>query len=437
MPATALKPRACNDRNVTSRTAALVALVVLGAALVAVLAFTTPWSTGPTPPGGRTPVSISPDFTEQEHAREDRFHREVRPWSYGNILLGLAVTLTLGLTPLGARIIELVARPFGGGWAWRAVLGALALGLIGQALAVPLAMRGEVILRRYGLSTQNWGSWWVDTLKGWAVAAVLGSLAALVFFAVVRAAPRWWWAWLAGGAAALVFILSFLYPVLFEPIFNKFTPMPESSLRTELIAMADRDGVPVKDVLVADASRRTTALNAYVSGYGASRRIVVFDTLLREAPDAEIELVVAHELGHAKRNDVLHGTAVGALGAAAGVCLVYLVLSWAPLLRRAGVDSIGDPRSLALLLAVVAVLGLIGLPMQNLISRRIEARADAHSLELTRDPETFVQMQRRLSVNNISDLDPNAFVYTVFSSHPTGPERIAQARDYAKTQAAR
>jgi STE24 endopeptidase len=422
---------------VTSRTAALVALVVLGAALVAVLAFTTPWSSAPAPSGGRTPVSVSPDFTEEQHAREDRFHRELRPWSYGSIVVGLLLTLALGLTPLGARIVELVARPLGGGWAWQAVLGALALGLIGQAVSLPLAMRGELVLRRYGLSTQDWGSWWVDTLKGWAVAAVLGSLAALVFFAVVRAAPNWWWAWVAGGAAALVFVLSFIYPVLFEPIFNKFTPMPASSLRTELMEMAERDGVPVKDVLVADASRRTTALNAYVSGYGASRRIVVYDTLLRDAPDAEVELVVAHELGHAKRNDVLYGTAIGALGTAAVLCLVYLVVGWAPLLRRAGVESVGDPRSMALLLAVVSVFGLVGLPIQNLISRRIEARADVHSLELTGDPEMFIQMQKRLSVKNISDLDPNPFVYAVFSSHPTGPERIALARDVAKTRAAR
>jgi len=419
---------------VTSRSAAAVALVVLGAALIAVLAFTTPWSPSPAPPGGRTPVAVSPDFTPQQLARENRFHRELRPWQYGNILIGLALTLALGLTPFGARIIELVARPFGGGWAWQAGLGALALGLIGQAASVPFAMRGEVILRRYGLSTQTWGSWWVDTAKAWAIAAVLGSVAVLVFFAVARAAPRWWWAWVAAGGAVLVFALSFAYPVLFEPIFNKFTPMADTSLRADLIALADRDGVPVKEVLVADASRRTTALNAYVSGFGVSRRIVVYDTLLRDAPAAEVKLVVAHELGHAKRGDVLYGTAIGALGVAAGVCLLYLLLGWAPLLRQAAVTDLRDPRSLALLLAIVSVIGLVAMPVQNLISRRIEARADANALELTGDPATFIQMQRRLSVQNLSDLDPNPFVYAVFSSHPTGPERIAQARDYAKRE---
>jgi STE24 endopeptidase len=417
---------------VTSRSAAAVALVVLGAALVAVLAFTTPWTPAPAPAGGRTQPSVGTDFTQEQHAREDRFHVELRPWSYANLALGLLISLVLGLTPVGARIVELVARPLGGGWAWQAVLGGLALGVIGRIVSVPLSMRSEVILRRYGLSTQTWSSWWVDTAKSWAISAVLGALALLAVFAIIRATPRWWWAWAAAGAAVLVFVLSFAYPVLFEPIFNKFTPMPDTPLRAELVAMADRDGVPVKDVLVADASRRTTALNAYVSGYGASRRIVVYDTLLRDAPPAEVKLVVAHELGHAKRNDVLYGTAIGALGTAAGVCLLYLLLSWAPLLRRAGVDSPSDPRSVGLLLALLAIFGLLSMPVQNLISRRIEARADEHALELTRDPETFIQMQRRLAVQNLSDLDPNPFVYVMFGSHPTGPERIAQARDYAK-----
>ena len=141
-------------------------------------------------------------------------------------------------------------------------------------------------------------------------------------------------------------------------------------------------------MLVADASRRTNALNAYVSGLGPTRRIVVYDTLLREAPPAEVEAVVAHELGHAKDRDVLTGTLIGALGAAAAVCAIYLLGSWTGLLRRAGVDSITDPRAIALLLASPLSPGSSPAPLQSLVSRRIEARADAHALALTDDPAT-------------------------------------------------
>jgi STE24 endopeptidase len=183
---------------------------------------------------------------------------------------------------------------------------------------------------------------------------------------------------------------------------------------------------------VADASRRTTALNAYVSGFGSTRRIVVYDTLLRTAPPAEVRLVVAHELGHAKRNDVLVGTLLGALGAAAACCAAYLLVSAPEVLRLAGVERFGDGRSVPLLLALAALAGVVTMPAQALVSRRIEARADVHSLDLTGDPATFIASEQRLSVTNLSDLQPNPIVYALFFTHPSGPERIALARDWER-----
>jgi STE24 endopeptidase len=183
---------------------------------------------------------------------------------------------------------------------------------------------------------------------------------------------------------------------------------------------------------VADASRRTTSLNAYVSGYGATRRIVVYDTLLARASEPEVRSVVAHELGHADDNDVGHFTWVGALGLAAGVCLLYLALTSPALQRRAGIESAADPRSVALLVALFAVVSLASSPVQSLVSRRVEARADVHALQLTGDVETFVSMQRRLSTENLSDLDPPLLVYAMFASHPTGPQRIALAREWER-----
>jgi STE24 endopeptidase len=269
-------------------------------------------------------------------------------------------------------------------------------------------------------------------LKAYAVGAVIGAVALTGFYAVTRYAPRWWWAWGAAGAAGLVVLLSFVLPVLVEPVFNKFTPMPPGPLRAELMALAERDGVPVRDVLVADASRRTRAVNAYVSGLGPTRRIVVYDTLLREAPPAEVAAVVAHELGHAKDRDVLDGTLVGALGAAAGVVALYLLGAWTPLLRAAGVTSIGEPRAIALLLAVSAVAGLASTPAQAFLSRRTEARADAHALTLTGDATAFEAMQRRLSTVNLADPDPPRWEYALFATHPTTVQRMAAARAYAR-----
>jgi STE24 endopeptidase len=213
--------------------------------------------------------------------------------------------------------------------------------------------------------------------------------------------------------------------------------MPSGELRTSLLSLAEEDGVPVKDVLVADASRRTSSLNAYVSGLGATRRIVVYDTLIDSASDREIELIVAHELGHAKERDVVWGTVMGAVGVAFLVCLLALLGRSGWFLDRAGVRAVGDGRSIALLLALVAVIGFLATPAQNLVSRRIETRADVQALDLTHAPDASIAMQKRLSTRNLSDLDPSPLVFGMFATHPTGPQRIALARTWERIRAAR
>ena len=406
-----------------------ITLAVLLIGLGAVLWLTVPWTVLP---GAHPHVDVARDFTSAEVAREVAFHNAVRPPSYAGLVLGLVVAGVLGLTPLGARIVSAVARPLGGGWAWQVLLGTVTLAILGRLVTLPLDVQVERVLRRYGLSTQSWGSWLVDALKGVGVYSVLTGVVLLAVFGLIRLAPRTWWAWAAAATACFVVLGSFVYPLVVEPVFNKFTSLPAGQLRTDLLDMAARDNVPVKDVLVADASRRTTSLNAYVSGFGSTRRIVVYDTLVEKATPAEVELIVAHELGHAKRQDVLHGTLLGALGGAAGVCALGLLLSWTPLLQRVGASSPGDPRVIPLLLFLVAASSLAFAPATNLISRRIEARADVHSLDVTRDVPTFITSEQRLARTNLSDLEPNPFLYAMFSTHPTSPQRIALAREWAR-----
>lgn len=416
--------------SVSPRFWAALVLALLVAAIVVVAVALVPWHAAPAPRADQ--LAALRAMPAGPVARGRAFHAALRPSLYGSAIVGLVIALVLGLTPLGARIVAACGRPFGGNWIAEAVLGGLVVVFLGSLLTLPFGAWQHVVLRRYGLSTQGWRGWTVDLLKSYAVGAVIAAVALLGLYAIARATPRWWWAWGAAGAAALVVLMSFVFPVLVEPIFNRFTPMPAGALRDDLIALADRDGVPVRDVLVADASRRTTALNAYVSGFGATRRIVVYDTLLREASPDEVRSVVAHELGHAKDRDVLTGTALGALGAASAVIVVYLLGSWTGLLRRAGIDAIGQPRSIALLLALAAIAGVLATPAQNLVTRRVEARADTHALELTRDPGTFAAMQQRLALVNLSDVDPNPFEYVLLFTHPSTVRRIAAARAWAR-----
>jgi STE24 endopeptidase len=414
----------------TSRFWAAGALAVLLIALIAVAVALIPWHRPPAPRADQ--LAALGQLPSEQVAKARAFHAALRPPAYTGLAAGLLAALVLGLTPLGAGVVSLVGRAFGGNWVAQAVFGGLAVVLLAELVTLPFAAWRHTVVVRYGISTQSWGGWAIDVAKSFVVGALIGGLTLLGFYTVVRFAPRWWWAFAAAGAAGLVVLLSFVVPVLVEPVFNRFTPMPDSPLRTALLALAERDGVGVRDVLVADASRRTRAVNAYVSGLGPTRRIVVYDTLLKEATPDEVISVVAHELGHTRHNDVRTGTLVGALGTAAGVIALYLLGSWTGVLRLAGVASIGEPQAIGLVLALATVAGLAGGPAQAFVSRRIEARADAHALELTGDPATFEAMQWRLSAVNLSDPDPPAWEYVLTASHPSTVERMAAARAYAR-----
>lgn len=363
------------------------------------------------------------DFSAEYVARARALRRQAWPAALGGRAAGLALLLALGLTPAGAWLVA----GFGGTWAGRVAGGALTLVLLPQLLALPFAARSRVVRAGFGLVTQGWGGWAVDVLRGLAVSLPLAAGALFAVYALAGV-TRWWWAWAALGAAAATVLLSWAAPLLFEPLFNRFTPMGPGPLRDALLALAARDGVAVRDVLVADASRRTTALNAYVSGFGRTRRIVVYDTLLSTADPREVELVVAHELGHVVHGDVARGTALGAVGAALGVCLLALVTSWQPLLDAAGVPDVADPRSAWLLAAAASLGGALAGPAGCALSRRVERRADRHALALTADPAGFAAMQRRLTVANVAEPAPPRALHLLWGTHPTPAERLALAR---------
>jgi STE24 endopeptidase len=314
--------------------------------------------------------------------------------------------------------------------------GSAALVLLGRAVTLPFSARVRAVSVRYGLVTQGWGGWAVDVLRGTAVTLALFLPLTLGLYALIGWSPGRWWVPGAVGAGLLAVALSFLHPLVLEPLFNRFTPLAEGELRTALLELARRDGIAVREVLVADAARRTTALNAYVSGFGPTRRIVVYDTLLSTAEPREVELVAAHELGHVKHRDVATGTALGALGAAVAVPVLAALLAWRPLLDAAGAADAQDPRSLPLLAALAALLGALSVPAQCAASRRIETRADRHALELTGDAEQFIAMQRRLAVTNVADPYPPRTVELLLATHPSTGRRIAAARAWLAAKAA-
>jgi STE24 endopeptidase len=412
------------ERAAPSLRLSLAVTLVAGTAFVVVAALVVPWHWLPGQHVRAVPAGQV--FSPAQIAKGEHVSGLLRHAAWANLVIGVLVAAFLGFTRWGSVFVGRLP----GRWWVKVVLGCLGLSAVGALVSLPLAWRGQRVELSEGLSRQAWASWLADRGIDLAVTWAFTAVALLVVVGLARLAPRTWPLWGALAAAALAMTGSFLYPVLVEPLFNDFTPMKAGPLRSDILALAKTEHVHVDDVLVADASRRTTTLNAYVSGFGSTRRVVVYDTLLTGLPPAETEMIVAHELGHAKHDDVLIGTILGALGSAFGIGLLGLLLGRRRLLERVEVDGLGDPRVVALLLALATVGSLLASPVQSTISRSIEARADLTALQATKDPQTFIAMQKQLALRSLSDPTPPAWSQFWFGSHPTTLQRIGMARAF-------
>lgn len=393
-----------------------VAAGVAGAGAVVFLALAVwlvPWD--PVPGGALRPPAASDVFSVQEIQRGEGYSATARLWSRASLVVALAVACVLGFTSAGRRLVGRLRGP----WWIRVVQAVVVVEVVGRLATLPIAVRLRAHQREWGLSEQPWSGFARDVLVREGVALAVTCVALVALVGAARRWRRWWPAVGAAVAAAFVGLGSFAYPVVFEPMFNSFAPLEDDALGARIHAVAAQEGVAVDEVLVADASRRTTTLNAYVSGIGSTRRVVLYDNLLA-APEEEVVAVVAHELAHAKHHDVVVGTALGAAGSVLAVGLLGLLLGR----RRHPAD---DPGSVPRILALVAVGSLLAMPVQNTISRQVETRADVTALLTTGEPAPFVDLQRRLAVRSLADPSPAAWSQFWFGSHPTVLQRIAIA----------
>jgi len=390
-------------------------LLALGALLI-------PWSWVP---GGKLVDVPAREVFSGEHLRRAETYASMqRHLGWASLAVSLALALLLGLTSLGARLAGRVRGP----WWLRALLTTLVLLVLGELATLPfsLAVRGNAL--EYGLTSQSLGGWLRDQGTSLLVSWALSGAMVLLVVGTARRSPRRWPLWTALAGAVLTVVGSWVYPVVVEPLFNHFTPLPDGELRSEVMALARKEKVPISDVLVADASRRTTTLNAYVSGIGSTKRVVLYDNLVDDVPRREAMIVVAHELGHDRHHDVAVGTALGAVGVALGSGLLGLLLSRRWLLDRAGVDDPGQPEVVALVLALAAAGSLLASPVASTASRAVEARADRSALAATGDYEGFERMQVKLALRSLSDDDPPRLSQFWFGSHPTTLQRLGVAR---------
>ena len=370
-------------------------------------------------------------FTEAEVQACVDFAKPRQRWGLAGYGADLALLAALAVSAPGRAVVAAVAG-LAGGWApGRVVLAVVAVLAVRAGVGLPFSVRAYRQDARAGLATQRLGGLLRDWAKARAVGLVLVGLPVTALVLGARWRPPGWPLVAAVAAVLLVLALAVAGPVLIEPLFNRFRPLEPGPLRARLLELAAAMGVPVRDVLVADASRRTTRVNAYVSGLGRTRRVVVYDTLLAAAGSAgaadEVALVAAHELAHVRHRDVLWGTIGAAALAALSVLAAVALFDLGGVQKALGVGGLGDPLAPPGLLLLGAVGGLAVAPVASAISRWAEARADWVSLEVTRDPATAVAVERRLALENRADLRPNRLLVALFASHPVTMARIAQA----------
>jgi STE24 endopeptidase len=369
-------------------------------------------------------VDLRSYFSAEEIDRGRRFARPQRALALAGGALELALL---------ARITARPPWPLRRAWSRPAAGGAAGAALLSVGLTVPqlpLRALGRRRAMAVGLDTQSWRDWGADAAKATAIQTLFAGAAGAAAVAVMVRWPRGWWLPAAVGSVGLGSALAALAPVVLDPIFNDFEPLPEGQTRADVLSLAGAAGVTVGEVFSVDASRRTTAANAYVTGLGPTKRVVLFDTLLDRYSRDEIRLVVAHELAHVRHRDVGRSLAFAAIVAAPAGFAVQR-LSWSLSAAR------GTPATLPALGLAAALVGApIGV-IANRMSRAVERRADHFALALAGVPEAFVSFERAIALQNVADLDPPRWLTRLTASHPPTAERIGAAVAFAQVAGAR
>lgn len=302
-----------------------------------------------------------------------------------------------------------------------------AISVIMGLLGIPFDLYDTfVIERRFGFSTTSWRLWLGDLLKATLVSAVLGGLMLSAFLALIAAAPATWWFWMWCFYAAFQVLIIILYPLVIAPLFNTFVPIEDPAIISGIEALMHKAGLSVKGVFSIDAAKRSRHSNAYFTGLGRTKRIVLYDTLLSSHTPDEILAVLAHEVGHWKKGHVLLQIIVSLLVTYGLLYGAYRLLHWPPLYTTFGIHMSTPYVGLLLLGLVVKPCAFFLTPVRSLISRAFERQADAYGTALTGDSRPLAQALKRLAQDNLSNLHPHPLYAWFYFTHPPVVERITR-----------
>ena len=407
-------------RSLDVRGLVLLALAAVGLAVLA------GWLLAPGGAGyGFSVPDPSAFFSAARLDEIDSYRSQTRLAAVASLVAGIGVLAMLAIWrgPAIRSVLDRLDR--------RPVLGAGALGVLLSlavgVVALPFSWLSFKRGRDLGLFTQDWTGWLSDQLLAAAIGALIAGIGAILVIFFWRRFRDWFWLPASALIAVYALVTVWLWPVLVSPLFNDFTPLEDGPVRSQIERVADESGVDVGGIYVVDASRRSRALNAYVNGIGSTKRVVIYDTVIKDLDSDELSSLIAHELGHVKSNDIYRGLGFALLVIPLGV--LFVQLATVSLARWRGDDLDGPAVIPALaLFATLAVL-FIGVP-GNALSRNIEAHADRFALDRTGDPGGMVGLQRKLTLTNLSDPDPPAAFRSIFGTHPSTMQRIGAAEAY-------
>jgi STE24 endopeptidase len=300
--------------------------------------------------------------------------------------------------------------------------------VVGVALSLPgLPLEWYAQFRleeRFGFNTTTQKLWWLDRLKGLLLAVALGYPLLVLVLKLVEWTGSWWWLWTWATLLAFQLLMAVLAPVLILPLFNKFTPLPEGSLRERLLKLAQRTNFRARGIQVMDGSKRSRHSNAFFTGFGRFRKIVLFDTLMEQLAEPELEAVLAHEIGHFKKKHIPKMLLASAVLSLAGFYLISVLANEEWFYHAFGFESASIVPALLLFGLLSGVVTFWFSPLAHWWSRRYEYQADAFAAKVMEESRSLIGALRKLNEKNLSNLTPHPLYSGFYYSHPTLVERV-------------
>ncbi|MBA2566094.1 MAG: M48 family metallopeptidase [Gemmatimonadetes bacterium] len=395
------------------------------------------------PRGGQKTARSGDTRPAAERYFDAEFLRRSEAYNRGKVVYALnarairwAAYAMLLLGPLLPAVSKRLTRRFTRSSATRVFFLAWVVLAVTFAAVLPVAFAsGYLQEHRYELSHQSLGGWLGDAAKGLGIWGAAFSLLTVLYFQLRQRMPRAGWAALAGVAIVVVVAATFAYPLVVDPLFNRYRPLRDPELRKDLTEMARAEGILLDRILVMEASAKTVRENAYFTGLGRTKRVVLWDNLLENASPAEVRQVFAHELGHWSRGHIVRGLALSIAAIPLLCWFLWTAHGRLARVRRLGLEGPEDPLGIPLLWLLLSVSLFAADPVSNAISRAMEREADGVALELTGDAQTFIDYERRSSVVNLGWVDPPAVWKGLFWTHPTTLERIRMAEEWRSRRA--